>query len=445
MRKSLFLIALVLAGCGGDGDGFKQQPVADQHPPNIFNLTLSPASLDYMEGGGSTLVTAEFGFNDAGRDIVSLEVKMPDGSTVSIDIAEKTGEQIGKVTEQVSVATTEVGPCRMEFRLVDSEGDSSQQLTGYVLVAGNSSDWRQRLTGLPHALNAVASWWGDPKFVAVGDGGTIVTSADGIAWTLRDSGTEVNLHDVICDPYACYAVGDYGTVLRSWDGETWEETWDGPDDFSLRTIGNNLLLLYIAGTNVADDTPVILRFDFATSAWVEVDLLPQGGTSITGIATSFGIPPDTYVATQEVPFPDPGTLLTSADGRTWIEVAISSGHESTYSPLFDGERFWVGGTAGHVYSSADGVNWMELQTPAQMSSLTAMVHTGSLLLAHGTNEFFGLGDQVGVMTEDAGATWQTFQIGEDYETRGLAYADGRFVSVGRTLPVPGQGAIYSTF
>lgn len=444
MRKCLFFLALVLVGCGGDGDGAKQQPVADQHHPNIFSLEVSPDSVAYMEGGGSTLLTANFGYNDSGLDLESLMVEMPDGSVLNIAIKGPIESYVGRLSEQFSMATDEVGLHEIEIWLVDAKGDVSPHLTAGVLVYGEPTDWHERLTGLPNSLNDVAVGWQDFRFIAVGDNGTILTSPDGIAWTSQDSGTDVDLHAVACVFYLCYVVGDSGTVLSSWDGETWGSLWDGPDDVSLRALDRSFVLEFVAGTNLAGDVPVLMKYNSAADTWTQIDALPDGGTSITGIRTMYGPTANIHVATQEIPFPDTGMILTSADGLAWVEVAISAGHESTYSLLHDGERFWAGGTAGHVYSSPDGVNWTAFQTPAFMSSLTAMVHTGSMLVAHGTNEFFGLGNQVGVLTEDAGATWQTFEIGDDYETRGLAYADGRFVSVGRTLPAPGQGAIFST-
>ncbi|NIO43108.1 MAG: hypothetical protein GTO41_24900, partial [Burkholderiales bacterium] len=59
-------------------------------------------------------------------------------------------------------------------------------------------------------------------------------------------------------------------------------------------------------------------------------------------------------------------------------------------------------------------------------------------------ETIGLGEQVGVATSDGGETWQTFVIGAAYESRGLTYGNGRWVSVGQSLAEPGKGAIFTT-
>ncbi len=52
-------------------------------------------------------------------------------------------------------------------------------------------------------------------FIAVGGKGTIMTSPDGVVWTLRASGTEAPLHSVACTKDHAVAVGYYNTVLVS--------------------------------------------------------------------------------------------------------------------------------------------------------------------------------------------------------------------------------------
>jgi len=79
MRKSIFILALLLAGCGGDGDGAGPPP-AVQHAPVISNLKLSPENVMYMAGSGEIEISAELTFSDAGKDIQTLWVGMPDGT-----------------------------------------------------------------------------------------------------------------------------------------------------------------------------------------------------------------------------------------------------------------------------------------------------------------------------------------------------------------------------
>ena len=104
----------------------------------------------------------------------------------------------------------------------------------------------------------------------------------------------------------------------------------------------------------------------------------------------------------------------------------------------------MGGTEGRIYSSADGLNWTRHETPAVQSKLVAVSAADSMLIAHGFSASIGMGEQLRVLTSDGGETWQTFVIGAAYEPRGLAYGDGRWVSVGQSLTEPGKGAIFTT-
>ncbi len=51
--------------------------------------------------------------------------------------------------------------------------------------------------------------------MAVGGGGTILTSPDGVTWTRRASGTTQHLHAVTYGNGLFVAVGSWGTVLLS--------------------------------------------------------------------------------------------------------------------------------------------------------------------------------------------------------------------------------------
>jgi hypothetical protein len=57
--------------------------------------------------------------------------------------------------------------------------------------------------------------YGGGCFVAVGQGGTILTSEDGASWTPRQSGTDKWLLGVTSKEDAIVAVGTYGAVTRS--------------------------------------------------------------------------------------------------------------------------------------------------------------------------------------------------------------------------------------
>jgi len=102
--------------------------------------------------------------------------------------------------------------------------------TGYVAVGtggsiftttnfGSSTTWIRRTSGTTAQLRKVI--YGGGLHVAVGQSGTVVTSADAATWTARTSGTTVQFNDVAFGSSAFVAVGGSGTVVRSIDGTSW--------------------------------------------------------------------------------------------------------------------------------------------------------------------------------------------------------------------------------
>jgi hypothetical protein len=74
-------------------------------------------------------------------------------------------------------------------------------------------NWTRRTSGTYYSLNAVT--YGNGLFVAVGNGGTILTSPDGVNWTRRTSGTSDWLSGVTYGNGTFVAVGSGGIILTS--------------------------------------------------------------------------------------------------------------------------------------------------------------------------------------------------------------------------------------
>jgi hypothetical protein len=73
--------------------------------------------------------------------------------------------------------------------------------------------WTVRTSGTGSWLNDVT--YGNGLFVAVGNGGTILTSPDGVSWTERTSPTIGGLFSVTYGNGTFVAVGDRGIILTS--------------------------------------------------------------------------------------------------------------------------------------------------------------------------------------------------------------------------------------
>ena len=439
----------VLDEAGDSSNHLSAQFSVHEHYPKISNLSLSPDSALHMQGDGQTVVTAALQVTDNGVDIKTMMVQMSNGTDLSMDVSGLVNDLTGALIKEFEIATTEVGELQIEVRLIDAAGDSSNELSTTFPVNIDAFTWLKREAVLPNVLNDVAAFWSD-YFLAVGDAGTIMTSEDGITWTAQVSGTDVDLNAVVCTYfwiYGCYAVGDNGTVLFSDNLVDWSFYNTGLDDVSLQAIslfGFDGLLA--GGTDEATDTACVMHGNWFGDPWSKIELTGRIGQHITDIkALHVDDWPLHLIATLEAPISDQGRVLVSVDrGLTWTDVFISDGHESTYSIESYNDFLWAGGTEGRMYSSADGVNWTLYETPAVQSNLVAVSAADSMLIAHGFSASIGMGEQVGVVTSDGGETWQTFVIGAAYEPRGLAYENGRWVSVGQSLTEPGKGAIFTT-
>jgi hypothetical protein len=87
---------------------------------------------------------------------------------------------------------------------------------GTILTSPDGITWTMRSSGTDYFLGGVT--YGADTFVAVGDNGgwgTILTSPDGIIWTMRSSETTELLSGVTYGAGTFVAVGAYGTILQS--------------------------------------------------------------------------------------------------------------------------------------------------------------------------------------------------------------------------------------
>ena len=144
-------------------------------------------------------------------------------------------------------------------------------------------------------------------------------------------------------------------------------------------------------------------------------------------------------------------VTVSPDGRIWSEIAVSdeSAWAVPHTIIHDGSQFILAGLAGTVFTSPDGSNWTQLQTPIGGVAYTSAASSGSKLVLAGASMcglFFCDPQYVynGLSSTDGGMTWEIFDIDSDYRSLGLAWGNGRFVSVGEKPEYGGLGAIYTS-
>jgi hypothetical protein len=201
-----------------------------------------------------------------------------------------------------------------QYALPSQTGNSGKYLT----TNGTSESWGTVTTpikwtsrgGFGTQSNSIA-YNGSNLYVAVGSGGTIQTSPDGITWTSRTSNTANVLTKVAFGNGIWVAVGYSGTLVSSTDGTTW----------TVRT----------SNMGVND----IYGLAFGNGIFVGVGT--GGGTTNTG------------------------GIIYSTDGITWTRKSQSLTVGSTYlCAVWNGNNWIVGGgfsTNNHLYASTPSGTW----------------------------------------------------------------------------------------
>lgn len=230
-------------------------------------------------------------------------------------------------------------------------GEQGEILTGDVGAIPQSVRAYPEGPNAP-TLNNVA--WNN-LFVAVGTGGTIVTSNDGVSWSSATSGTGQDLWGIAPTSQGWVAVGGNGTVLTSTDGSQW--------------------------TAASSGTGALLR-----------DVAFNGGT---------------YVAVGSG-----GTVITSSDGQSWSARSVAQNADLWGVTATDSQWVAVGGNtdpnltsdAGVVLTSQDGSNWT-VQAADIAEPLRDVASNGNTLYTAGGMSSPKRKEGLLLVSSDGGQSW----------------------------------------
>jgi uncharacterized delta-60 repeat protein len=229
-----------------------------------------------------------------------------------------------------------------------------------VRSANGQQQWTQAAAPTSQDLWSVC--YGD-RYVAVGIGGTILTSPDGQTWTAQQSGTANWLVAVRWDGRQYLAVGDQGIILTSPDGVTWTKRFSGGPRLNGIAITHNGFapanLLYVAvgeagATVTSTDAITWTSGSAGVPGWLHgiaagnvpsgpgVEVVGQGGTilsvpySAAGINSFWALASGTTADLEDIAYgwyagiPDyvavgaGGAVLRSLDMVSWSAVNSST-------------------------------------------------------------------------------------------------------------------------
>lgn len=346
LRRIVPLVVAVagLARCGPGG--------GNSHPPSIRDLTVfGPAVVDGTTGRAEVL--GSLAFSDAGGDVASLSFTS-DAGTATIPIAGAAGIVDGRGSAAVTLSPGRYGTFPFQVWVSDGAGAQSNRLSGIVTLVPEDGGFRwTRVSTLPVAAVASAPGSGHARYVAVGDGGLILTSPDGIAWTGQPSPVTVNLRGVAWSGVRFVAVGDDQTVLRSDDGYTWTVTAEPVARMVLHDVawGGGAFVAVGGYLAAAPSVPLVL---------VSVDGISWRPGTAPGVSLSGPLLRAAWGDGRWVALG--GTHWYSADGLSWSEATVDSFTWGT-GIGWNGVQFVSSGY--RMAFSLDGIAW----TPAQVDPL----------------------------------------------------------------------------
>jgi photosystem II stability/assembly factor-like uncharacterized protein len=240
---------------------------------------------------------------------------------------------------------------------------SSNWIPGSTTATGSTPNlYGVGYTGLTTCSNNVTSAAG--SFAAVGAGGAIFTSPDGVTWSKPTSPISTDLYAVT--GYAAnqnnpgnparrwVAVGAGGVSVYSLDGISWAV---GRPENVVTPNPDLRSLIQVAGTYFAVG-------DAASGA---------------------------------------GTILSSTDGITW--AAHTSGTTANLNGVTHGSFYVAVGDSGTVLTSSDGNTWTaQTSTPLVTDNLREVAAYGSIIVA--------VGDSGTIVTsKDSGTSWTAQSLG----------------------------------
>jgi len=412
----VLLIAGSLTSCGDGGGGGGSSTA-----PAISNLRFSPTSATFRQGGGTVAVTGYVDFTDPDGDISTLRLTSSAGADITSPVTGISGTA-GTLYGIFNVPRDSIGILTFEVWVIDGQGNSSNKLTGTfeIKIDDTATQWSTRTSGTAANLRNVV--WSGAQFVAVGDGGAILTSPDGMTWTQRASGTTNALWGTAWSGTQFVVVGGYGTILTSSDGTNWSQRNSGIPE-------SNLYDISWSGTQFV---AVGGEFRFPGNPAYNNALILTSPDGITWTKRASGLMDRTFygmtwsgaqfiaVSGSDL-FPADTIISSSPDGINWTQRTVVANTAFTlFDAVWTGSQFVVVGSGNVVFTSSDGVNWISHSTPTIINY--GVIRHGSYLVAVGW----------GITTSPDGVNWTTRASGTGNYLWGITWADQQYVAVGES-------------
>ncbi len=277
---------------------------------------------------------------------------------------------------------------------------------GTLITSADAISWTKQ--------DSVATIWdvsfGKGHFVAVGDGGRILTSEDGLKWARRSTGTTGAFYCIAYGNEKFVAAGSLGQIVNSSDGIIWSKP--------IRPTGTTFRKLIFAKDQfiaIGDDNKIY--FSANGIAWEKKDLGTDAYNADSFLGIAFGngrlITVGTSSRTVE------SAILISADLNSWKRRTFNL-VESLIDIAFGNNMFVAVGYDGAIFSSPDGSEWVLRKLGT--NDLRGVVF--------GDGRFVVVGDNKTILISTDGVSWPLPSSGTRNTLNEVAYGAGKYVAVG---------------
>lgn len=236
---------------------------------------------------------------------------------------------------------------------------------GTILTSPDGQAWTARTSGTTEWLTAVT--YGAGKYVAVGGAGTILISSDAVSWRRAYAATEQRLNAIVYELGTFQAVGEQHSQLQSEDGEAW---------FVLGSRGRSNWLRGLAyaqdGFVMAGERGYFLRTPSRREGGPIVSL--ELGGSLEGVAGGAGTIVMVGADGAIWRWPDPQTARPQ-----WVSSGVTT---DLGAVIFADTVFVAGGGNGVILMSRDGLTWQSRPTPTTQA-LRALAASDRAFIAVG--------------------------------------------------------------
>lgn len=289
--------------------------------------------------------------------------------------------------------------------------------------------WSKATSGTDKGLSVVI--WADERFIAVGDGGTVLSSRDGTAWTVLDSGITDNLRSLTWTGTRLVAIAEDGKVLTSENGTSWTErgtnlnklmrqvAWTGKVLSAVGRDGNTATSSDGVTWTGRENTDMFV-FVPTGAVWTGTTLIWGGYNSLTSVTFNAGM---AFSTKDGITFSDlsPSYSCNSIFGVAWDGSDAISGLTTEYNG-----RLIAAGRNGEMFTMSYG-NWDSGKWGDGASSTTdlnAVIWTGL--------EAVAVGESSRVLRSATGhyRSWASVSVPAGADFTSVAWNEDHLVAVG---------------